>query len=89
MDSSQLNTVQTATVAVEATVEEDTALEIARVMDALEEAQRCGELYDQGDEQCQCFGCLNADVYDDRCDDRYDEDDGGAGLDWNESGYFD
>lgn len=100
MDSSQLINAQAASdasVAVVAAVaalaieesQEDSTLEIARVMDAIEEAQRSGEAYDQGDEECQCFGCLNADVYDDRCDDRYDDDDNGGGLDWNESGYFD
>jgi hypothetical protein len=75
---------------------EDQALEVARGMDALEEAQRSGEAYeDDGDDDdgyrgCQCLDCLNHDdenyipSYYDR-----DYDDGGYGLDWNESGYFD
>lgn len=78
---------------------EDEVLEHARVMDAVEEAQRSGEAYDQGDEEeydeydaygCHCMDCLNHDdpnyvpYYADERD--YD---GGAGLDWNESGYFD
>jgi hypothetical protein len=69
-------------------------LEIARVLDAVEEARRSGEAADHGDEQqeqeyteydaygCQCLECLNY-------DDRYNDDDYGGGLDWNESGYFD
>lgn len=71
---------------------QDNALEVARAMDAIEEAQRSGEAYDDDDgyRGCQCLDCLNADdpnyvpYYADRDD--YDD---GYGLDWNESGYFD
>jgi hypothetical protein len=72
---------------------QDDPLEIARVLDAVEEARRSGEAADHGDEQeqeyteydaygCQCLECLNY-------DDRYNDDYYGGGLDWNESGYFD
>ena len=56
---------------------QNSALEVARAMDALEEAQQNGEAYE-----------YDEDYYDERddYDDRYDD---GYGLDWNESGYFD
>lgn len=74
---------------------QNSALEAAREMDAIEEAQRSGEAfdYDAADDDeyrgCQCLDCLNHDdpdyisYYDDR------QDDGDCGLGWNESGYFD
>lgn len=70
---------------------QDSTLEVARAMDALDEVQRSGEAYedeDDGYRGCQCLDCLNHDDPDYR---PYydDEDDGGYGLDWNESGYFD
>lgn len=71
---------------------EDRALEEAKAMDQIEEAQRSGEAYDhdEGDYYedenshefgCHCYGCVN---YEDERG--YDD---GYGLDWNESGYFD
>jgi hypothetical protein len=73
--------------------EEDETLEIARARDALEEAQRPGEVYDEEDEYdrygCHCLDCLNHDD-DNYRPSYYDEyEDSGYGLDWNESGYFD
>ena len=81
---------------------EDEALEVARGMDALQEALRSGEDYDEDEEEdeededrygCHCLDCVNRDVpgwinYDGSRNAIY-EDDGGYGLDWNESGYFD
>lgn len=69
--------------------DEDDALEVARARDAVEEAQRSGEAYDEDDYRgCQCLDCLNeGDPNYTRYYDDYD--DGGYGLDWNESGYFD
>ena len=66
---------------------EDRALEEARAMDQIEEAQRSGEAYDYEEEEyhgfnCHCDTCLS---YEDERD-GYDD---GYGLDWNESGYFD
>jgi len=61
---------------------QDSALEAARAMDAIEEAQVSGEAYEYDEYDaygCHCHDCLN---YDDEGDDGY-------GLDWNESGYFD
>jgi hypothetical protein len=64
-------------------------LEAAEALDGIEEAQRSGEAFDQGDEDCECLECrtgYNPELwFDDREDDRYDN----CGLDWNESGYFD
>lgn len=72
--------------------DEDGALEVARAMDALDEAQRSGEAYDYEEDEddyrgCQCLDCLNHD--DPNYTRYYEDDDGGYGLDWNESGYFD
>lgn len=68
---------------------EDGALEVARAMDALDEAQRSGEAYDydEYDGDCDCLECRTGHVPENWFDDR--EDDDGYGLDWNESGYFD
>jgi len=71
--------------------DDDGALDVARAMDALDEAQRSGEAYEYAEDEyrgCHCLDCLNHDDPDYR---PYydDEDDGGNGLDWNESGYFD
>jgi hypothetical protein len=64
-------------------------LENARAMDAIEEAQRSGEAYDDdGYRGCQCLDCLNADD-ENYIPSYYDDRDDGYGLDWNESGYFD
>ena len=71
---------------------QNSALEAARAMDAIEEAQRSGEAYDDADEYrgCNCLDCLNHDDPDYRSSYYDDRDDGyGGGLDWNESGYFD
>ena len=70
---------------------QNSALENARAMDALEEAQRSGEAYDDAEEEyrgCNCLDCLNHDDPDYRPS-YYDDQDDGYGLDWNESGYFD
>ncbi len=70
---------------------QNSALENARAMDALEEAQRSGEAYDDAEEEyrgCNCLDCLNHD-YPDYRPSYYDDRDDGYGLDWNESGYFD
>jgi hypothetical protein len=78
------------------TEEEDRVLENARALDAVEEMIRSGEaaevqiMANAGDEDdedydpydaygCHCLECLNYES----------QDDGGYGLDWNESGYFD
>jgi hypothetical protein len=73
---------------------QNSALEAARVMDVVEEAQRSGEAFDYEDEydgDCDCLECRNGQNpelwFDDRQDDGYDN--GGCGLDWNEGGYFD
>jgi hypothetical protein len=68
---------------------QNSALENARAMDAIEEAQRSGEAYDDdGYRGCQCLDCLNADD-ENYIPSYYDDRDDGYGLDWNESGYFD
>lgn len=82
---------QTAASAVAAEAEDET-LEEARTMDALEEAQRSGEAYDQEEDDdgyrgCQCLDCLN--YGDSNYVPYYEDDNDGYGLDWNESGYFD
>jgi hypothetical protein len=70
---------------------QNSALEAAREMDAAEEAQRLGEAYDYEGGDCDCRECQMGyapeNWFDDREDDRYNDD--GCGLDWNESGYFD
>lgn len=71
---------------------ENHVLEEAKAMDQIEEAQRSGEAFDHGDEDCDCLECrtgYNPELwFDDREDDRYNDYDN-CGLDWNESGYFD
>jgi hypothetical protein len=70
---------------------QNSALEAARERDAAEEAQRSGEAYDYEGGDCDCRECQMGyapeNWFDDREDDRYNDD--GCGLDWNESGYFD
>jgi hypothetical protein len=78
---------------------QEDALEVARTLDAIEEAKRSGELYEQEEKYdeydahgCHCLDCLNHDDpdYDPYyADERYNDDGYGGGLDWNESGYFD
>lgn len=71
--------------------DEDSALEVARAMDALDEVQRSGEAYDydEYDGDCECLECRTGHVPENWHDDRDDDYDDGYGLDWNESGYFD
>lgn len=81
------------------TEDEDRALENARALDAVEEMIRSGEAYevqimaDAGDEEssdCHCRECQMGYAPENWFDDGDDgDDDGGYGLDWNESGYFD
>lgn len=73
---------------------QEEVLEMARAMDALEEAQRSGEVYDDrydeeddGYRGCHCLDCLN--YGDSNYVSYYEDDNDGYGLDWNESGYFD
>ena len=67
---------------------QDSALEVARAMDALDEVQRSGDAFEEAHAlrtfDCSCPNCQYL-------DDAYDERDygDGYGLDWNESGYFD
>jgi hypothetical protein len=73
------------------------AMEVARTLDAVDDARRTGEYADQDVEEdeyngdCDCRECRLGYVpenwFDDRQDDYYDDRE--CGMDWNESGYFD
>ena len=84
--------IQVQVMAAAAPESQTSVLEAAEALDAIEEAQRSGEAFDQGDEDCDCLECRmghNPELwFDDREDDRYNDSDT-CGLDWNESGYFD
>lgn len=72
---------------------QNAALEAAREMDVIEEAQRSGEALDYDEEEyqgdCDCLECRNGQVPELWFNDRQDEYDDNCGLGWNESGYFD